>query len=312
MDSLLETRRGKRQADFSRPAAGSGGSFVHQPGTLMVCLDVDGTIVNHDGHMSDAVKQAGRAVVADGHTVVIATGRSLQATLPIIETFGITHGYAVCSNGGVTLRIDARPPEEGGLEDGFEVIDQQVFDPAPALKALNERLSTARFAIETSAGHFIATERFEDLTFGLVPEPVSMKQMKRAEAVRLVVNSDDATAHEFARAVRDIGLQGVSYSVGWSAWIDITADGVTKAFSLETLRKKLGAPKEVTVACGDGRNDMEMLQWAHRGVAMGQAAPEVKEVADEVTGTVDEDGLVDVLYSILEAADSPAAGEAQP
>lgn len=266
----------------------------------MVCLDVDGTIVNHDGHMSEAVRQAGRALVGDGHTVVISTGRSLPAVLPIIEKFGITHGYAVCSNGGVTLRIDARSPEEGGLEDGYEVIDQQVFDPEPALRALHERLPTARFAVETSAGHFIATERFDDLTFGMAPEVMGLKEMKQIEAVRLVVNSDDSTAQEFARTVEDIGLHGVTYSVGWSAWLDIAAKGVTKGSSLEALRDSLGIPREQTLACGDGRNDIEMLQWAHRGIAMGQAVEEVKAVADEVTGTVEEDGLVPVLCSVLE------------
>ena len=53
------------------------------------------------------------------------------------------------------------------------------------------------------------------------------------------------------------------------------------------------------MAVGDQRNDIEMLTWAARGVAMGQAPDEVKAVADEVTGTVDEDGLVPVLRSLL-------------
>ncbi|WP_081652676.1 HAD family hydrolase [Nesterenkonia massiliensis] len=295
MNSPIETSKQTQQPEFSRPAAGDGGSFIHQQGKMMFCLDIDGTIVNHDGLMSEAVKQAGRAVVADGHTVVIATGRSLPAALPIVETFGITHGYAVCSNGGVTVRIDT------SLEDGYEILDRRVFDPAPALEALGERLPTARYAIETSAGQFIATERFDDMSFGLHAEPVSFKEMKQAEAVRLVVNSDDSTAQDFAKAVEEIGLHGVTYAVGWSAWLDVSAAGVTKASSLEALRQRIGAPHESTLACGDGRNDIEMLQWAHRGVAMGQAVPEVVEVADETTGTVDEDGLVSVLYSVLEA-----------
>lgn len=289
-----------QQSSIAVAAAGDGGSFVHQAGKKMVCLDVDGTTVDHDGHMSEAVKQAGRAVVGDGHTVVIATGRSLPATLPIIQTLGITHGYAVCSNGGVTLRIDTRGVSDGGPGLGYEVIDQQVFDPAPALEALTERLSTARYAIETSAGNFLSTERFEDLTFGIAPRPVSLKKMKRAEAVRLVVNSSDSTAREFARTVREIGLHGVTYSVGWSAWLDITAQGVTKASSLEQLRGRLGIPRHATVACGDGRNDIEMLHWAQRSVAMGQADEEVKAAAGEVTGTVFEDGLVPILQSVLD------------
>ena len=56
---------------------------------------------------------------------------------------------------------------------------------------------------------------------------------------------------------------------------------------------------EHTVAVGDGRNDVEMLQWARRGVAMGQAPDEVKDVADEVADGVDDDGLATVLRSLL-------------
>lgn len=281
-------------SEIARPAAGDGGSLLHQPGKKMVCLDVDGTIVDHDGHMSDAVKQVGRAVVGDGHTVVVSTGRSLPATLPVIETLGIEHGYAVCSNGGVTVRIDT------GVPEGYEVVDRRIFDPAPALEALSERLPGARFAIETSAGGFLSTERFEDMSFGLSAQGVSFQEMKQAEAVRLVVNSVDSTAEEFAEAVEGIGLHGVTYSVGWSAWLDIAAAGVTKGSSLERLREELDVPAQHTIAVGDGRNDIEMLQWATRGVAMGQAVQEVREAADEMTGTVEEDGLVDVLYSVLE------------
>ncbi|MBO0595455.1 HAD family phosphatase [Nesterenkonia sp. E16_7] len=260
----------------------------------MVCLDVDGTIVFHDGRMSEAVKQAGRALVAEGHTVVVSTGRSLPATLPVVETFGIEQGYAVCSNGGVTVRIDV------SLEDGYEVLDRRVFDPAPALDALMDRLPNARYAIETSVGDFLSTERFEDMSFGLDARGVSFQEMKEAEAVRLVVNSTESTAEEFATAVQSIGLHGVTYSVGWSAWLDIAAAGVTKGSSLEALRERLAVPAEDTVAVGDGRNDIEMLGWAARGVAMGQAPQEVIDVADELTAPVEEDGLVPVLRSLLE------------
>ncbi|GAA1115268.1 HAD family hydrolase [Nesterenkonia jeotgali] len=279
--------------EFSIPPAGAGGSFSHTPGKKMVCLDVDGTIVFHDGRMSEAVKQAGRALVADGHTVVVSTGRSLPATLPVIETFGIEHGYAVCSNGGVTVRIDV------SLEEGYEVLDRRVFDPASALDALVDRLPNARYAIETSLGDFLSTERFEDMSFGLDARGVSFQEMKQAEAVRLVVNSTESTAEEFALAVQSIGLHGVTYSVGWSAWLDIAAAGVTKGSSLEALRERLQVPAEDTVAVGDGRNDIEMLGWAARGVAMGQAPQEVVDVADELTAPVEEDGLVPVLRSLL-------------
>ncbi|WP_159700047.1 HAD family hydrolase [Arthrobacter sp. 18067] len=260
---------------------------------LMIALDVDGTLVDHDGHMSPGVRSAAQAVVASGHDVMIATGRSLNATLPIIEQIGLERGYAVCCNGGVTLRLDP------ALETGYEIIHKATFDPAPALRALRERLPNAKYALEDEDGNFLSTERFQDASFGVESIGVDFQTMLDATAVRVVVFSSENTSDEFNEAIKHIGLSGVTYSVGWTAWLDIAAEGVTKASALEALRRKLGTERANTVAVGDGRNDIEMLTWAGRGVAMGQAPDEVLAVADEVTASVLDDGAAQVLRSLL-------------
>jgi Cof subfamily protein (haloacid dehalogenase superfamily) len=260
---------------------------------LMVALDVDGTLVDHDGHMSPAVRESAQAVVEAGHEVMIATGRSLNATLPIIEKIGVERGHAVCCNGGVTLRLH---PE---LDGGYEVIHKATFDPAPALRALRERLPSAKYALEDADGNFLSTERFQDASFGVEAIGVDFQTMLDATAVRVVVFSTENTPEEFNEAIEHIGLAGVTYSVGWTAWLDIAAAGVTKASALEDLRLQLGIDPTRTVAVGDGRNDIEMLGWAGRGVAMGQAPEEVIAVADEVTKSVYDDGAAHVLRSLL-------------
>ncbi|UVJ39712.1 HAD family hydrolase [Arthrobacter sp. CJ23] len=260
---------------------------------LMVALDVDGTLVDHDGHMSEGVRRAAQDVVAEGHDVLIATGRSLNATLPIIEQIGLLHGYAVCCNGGVTLRLDP------ALDAGYEIIHKATFDPAPALKALRQRLPNAKYALEDEDGNFLSTERFQDASFGVEAIGVDFQTMLDATAVRVVVFSSENTSEDFNEAIRHIGLSGVTYSVGWTAWLDIAAAGVTKASALEQLRRRLGTQQIHTVAVGDGRNDIEMLNWAGRGVAMGQAPQEVLAAADEVTASVFDDGAALVLRSLL-------------
>src|SRR5690625_3508416 len=84
--------------------------------TKMVCIDVDGTIVDFDGHMDPDVRAEIINVMEAGHHVLVATGRSFHATLPIIRDIGLHTGYSVCSNGGVTLRLD---PD---LDEGYEVV----------------------------------------------------------------------------------------------------------------------------------------------------------------------------------------------
>ncbi len=73
----------------------------------------------------------------------------------------------------------------------------------------------------------------------------------------------------------------MTYFVGWSAWLDIAPQGVNKATALAEITAGLGIPAADVLAFGDGRNDLEMLRWAGRGVAIGDAPPEVQAAADD-------------------------------
>src|SRR5690625_4640117 len=96
----------------------------------MVALDIDGTIVDFDGNMTDEMRSTIRELVAAGVEVVLATGRSLLATRTIIEDLGLQHGWAVSSNGAITTRLDP------SLPGGYEISDTITFDPGPALRVL--------------------------------------------------------------------------------------------------------------------------------------------------------------------------------
>lgn len=260
----------------------------------LVAIDVDGTLVTHDGAMSEAVKKAAQEVVDAGHHVVISTGRSLGATLPIVEMIGLTRGYAVSSNGAVTLSIDP------SLEAGYRIIDKVSFDPSQAIKVLKAKLPQASLALEAPDGTVYATDNFEDWSFGVNTVKTTRTEMAAMKsAVRVVVCSPTDTPDDFKRAIYDSGLHGVNYAVGWSAWLDVAAHGVSKATALEQIRRKLRVDPRHTIAIGDGLNDKEMIHWAARGVAMGQALPEVAELATDVTGSVYEDGTVPILRELL-------------
>ena len=117
-------------------------------------------------------------------------------------------------------------------------------------------------------------------------------------ALRVIRKELPDAAYAASGSSLRIGLHEVSYSVGWIAWLDLNPKGVTKASALEDLRIRLGVDAADTIAIGDGRNDLDMLRWAGRGVAMGNADDVVRAAADEVTGTIDEDGVVPVLRGL--------------
>lgn len=258
----------------------------------LIALDVDGTTISHNGDLSPAVAEAITDCVRAGHHIVISTGRSIVATLPITRLLGLTGGYAVCSNGAVTLALQG---------EDYEVVDMVTFDPKPALTLLTGELPTALIAVEDPGVGFKVSAPFPDGELGGDQVVVGWDELVAAPVTRVTLRMPDAEPDEFMDRVERIGLHEVSYAVGWTAWLDINPEGVSKGSALELVRRRLGVEPGDTVAVGDQRNDLEMLQWAARGVAMGNAPDEVKAVADEVTGTVDEDGLVAVLRSVLDS-----------
>lgn len=260
----------------------------------MVALDIDGTLVHHDGTMTDAVKHAVQDAASAGHVIVVSTGRSRQAALPIVEMLGIEHGYMVTSNGAVTLELSP------SFELGYRVNDTVTFNPTRAISLLQEKVPYAQMALESPTGEIFATDDFEDGSFGVKTTPVTKEQMRAKEsATRVVVFAEDVDPDDFKKSIYAAGLHGVNYAVGWTAWLDLAAHGVSKASALEQIRRHLHIDPAHTVAIGDGHNDKEMIHWAARGVAMGEAPDEVIAVANDVTLSVYEDGIVPILKELL-------------
>ena len=268
---------------------------AESPRRRLIALDVDGTIITHGGHLDARVHAAITACVSNGHHVVIATGRSVVATMPVLARLGIGHGYAVCSNGAVTLRIDPRRPK------GYKILEKVTFDPRPALTLLRDELPEALVAVEDLGRGFMVSSPFPDGELMGDQRVVPWDALIAKRATRVTLRMPDAEPEAFMAHIERIGLHEVSYAVGWTAWLDINPEGVSKGSALEQLRRRLQVEPCETVAVGDQRNDIEMLQWAARGVAMGNAPEEVQAIADEVTGTVEEAGLATILESVLDS-----------
>ena len=255
----------------------------------IVALDIDGTVLHEDGTLSDATIAAVHRVVDAGHEVMLATGRSVSMTLPILERLGIVSEHVVCANGAIVLGRDPEAPV------GYSRVHVDTFDPAEVLGTIRRHLGDASYAVEDPDGLFRYSGPFPDGALAATSEQVPFDELLRLPATRVVVISPDHQIDDFLEVVERMGLHKVTYNVGWTAWLDIAPDGVNKATGLEIVRERLGIPREHVLAIGDGRNDIDMLQWAGVGIAMGQAPEEVIAVSDRVTGADVEDGVATAL-----------------
>ena len=263
---------------------------------LLIALDIDGTLMREDGVITPAVVEAVQHARDLGHEVMLATGRSVSMTLPVLDRLGIVPRYVVCANGAITLRRDPDAPT------GYSQAYVETFSPREVLTTISQHLPDGRYAVEDADGRFrYAGGDFPEAGIEANGERVTFEDLLDREATRVVVLSPGHALDDFLAVVEQMGLHKVSYNVGWTAWLDIAPDGVNKATALERVRELLGFALTDVVAIGDGRNDIDMLEWASvegRGVAMGQAPVEVLAAANETTGTDIAGGAAQVLAAL--------------
>ena len=230
--------------------------------------------------VGDAVRRARDA----GCHVVLASGRSPHGMTPVADLLELHLDDAeplwiVASNGAVVFRY---PP--------LEVVMEETFDAAPAVRAILERHPTALVAVEERGVGYRVSSEFPagELSGEMILTDV--EDLVSAPVSRVIIRDPEATAEDFVALAAELGLHGTDYVVGWTAWLDLAPVGVSKASGLAHVAEQLGVDAADVLAIGDGRNDIEMLEWAGRGVAMGQAVQQVIDAADDVTAPVAEDG----------------------
>ena len=247
----------------------------------LLALDVDGTLVDWDNIMTPTLREAVRDVAAQGVHVVLSTGRSVPGVIDAADKLGFDDGIAVASNGAVTFSYHP-----------VEVLTTVTFDARETVKLLLDHVPDAAVAVEEIGRGYRINKPFPDgeITGEMILQTV--EELVAEPVTRVIIRSPDQSAEEFIELAERLGLHGTNYFVGYTAWLDLAPSGVTKASGLESVASRLGVARSKVLAIGDGRNDLEMLRWAGRGVAMGNAPVEVQDAADGVTETVEHDGVV--------------------
>lgn len=265
---------------------------------LLIALDIDGTILLEDETLSPGVTDAVAHAQRAGHEVMLATGRAWESTRGILRVLAANPEYVVCSNGAVIMR---RVGGDFADEVAYERFHVETFDAHEVLALLREHLPDAKYMVELPDGHRLYTERLDDWNL-IGARRVPFEELGAQPVSRVVVVSPDDTDDDFLALVERIGLNKVSYAVGWSAWLDIAPQGVDKSTALEQVRTWLGIDPERVLVMGDGRNDIGMFRWARahggRAIAMAQGPEDVLREASETAGSVYEGGVAAILRAL--------------
>ncbi|MGG3565003.1 Cof-type HAD-IIB family hydrolase [Neobacillus rhizosphaerae] len=243
-------------------------NFLNDVEIKLVALDMDGTLLNKKGQISDANRQAIKEAQEKGIAVVLSTGRSLHTSREHAESLELT-SYLVTVNGS-EIWDDKRQLVERNLVNS-ELI-QWMWE-------LTKQHQTKFWAISTERSWH--NEMPEDLH--------STEWLKFGFTI-----DDDATRELIKQELEAKGEFELTNSTLKN--IEVNPVGINKAKGLRMVCSRLGIEMKNVMAVGDSMNDLMMIKEAGIGVAMGNAQDIVKESADWITSTNEEDGVAKAIY----------------
>ncbi len=275
-------------------------SYTHasngSPSTLpyrIIALDLDGTLTNHDKVVTDATRKALAKAQDDGAVVVLASGRPTYGIMPIADCLELERrgGFILSYNGGKI--VDCKT---------METLYSQCL-PDTVLPEIHNYAQEKGYALLGYSGNEIITESPDDKYVGeesrinkMPIRPVSnLLENIEKHPTKLLMTGDPT---EMVKAEEELAdILGTRMDVFRSApfFIELVPKGIDKARSLQRLLNHINYTPSDMIAFGDGYNDISMLRLAGMGVAMANAAPEVRAEANYVTLSNDEDGVAAAL-----------------
>jgi hypothetical protein len=267
----------------------------------LVATDLDGTLLRSDGTVSDRSRAALGAAADAGLVVAFVTGRPPRWLDDLISATGHL-GVAVGANGAVLYDlareqiISAHPIDTGlMLELGHE---------------LRSAFPEVQFAVEFGKGFAAEPGYVHDWAVNppydrhgdpiAAPRIGNLHEIADRPAVKLLAKDHGENADAFmAAAIALIGDRATITHSSSFGLLEISAPGITKATGLAELARRHGVGSHEVLAIGDMPNDVPMLLWAGRSYAVANAHPAVKEAADEVVGSNDEDAVAVLIEELV-------------
>ena len=272
----------------------------------IIFLDVDGTLVDYDNRIPESAVKAIRLAREKGHKIYVCTGRSRAEMQPEIWDIGIDG--MIGGNGSY-------------VEDNEEVVMHQLISKDDAKHIVDWLHSRGlEFYLESNNGLF-ASENFKEAARPVLRE-YSLRKGKTEEEVKDQEAEDTLHGLIYGGELYRDDLNKVSFILSdyqdhldsieefpnleahtWGGrgetalFGDLGVKDINKAHAVDVLLKHLGADRKDTIAFGDAKIDIPMLDYCQIGVSMGNGGPEILKMADMVTDDVAEDGL----YNAFEA-----------
>lgn len=251
----------------------------------LVALDLDGTLMAEDLHISPRVRQAIAAAQRRGVSITLATGRMFDVARPFALDLDITTPL-ICYQGGVIQAPASDAP-----------LYRATMEPSLVREALAMQAHHGwRFVLYAEDKVFVADPwLFETYSHDLLGERMFLVQdlndvLGQRVPDKFLIVADPPEADQIEDVIRRSFEGRMEVVRSHAMFVEGNPLGVSKGDALRRLAAHVEIPQSQVMAVGDQGNDASMLVWAGLGVAMGNGSPEVKAVADWIAPPLVEDG----------------------
>lgn len=270
--------------------------------TKYIFLDIDGTLVGYDSKMPTSALAALKAAQANGHKIIIASGRAVSVIYP--DLLKAINFDGIIASSGACLVCDG------------EVIFKSLIN-GELLRTLTEyfKREGIRFIAYAEDAVYAEKDFFDVVIPGMIASGCNKELIEKSfNEVKIVDDIRDVdciekftfylSPHSPKKISEDNGdkFYVVDFSLGSIKsplfFGEINVAGVNKATAIERYMAHVGAPISDSIAFGDSGNDLEMMQFAGFSVAMGNATDAIKAAADMITDDVDKDGIYNAFVKL--------------
>jgi Cof subfamily protein (haloacid dehalogenase superfamily) len=265
----------------------------------LIGIDVDGTLLDRDGRMPEANRDAIHDAVARGIHVALVTGRSFPFARPVAEPLPPSISLIV-SSGAVERGMDGRTFARRLLSrDVARAVLESTRGIRESTALIFDRDAERQFVFESMDWEHPGRKNYWARNKALIARCVPLEQALDEDPIQVMINGaagEMRTLAETMRATaRDFAVSLTEYVDRDFSLVDITAPDATKGRALAWRAAQLGLTAAEVMAVGDNFNDLEMLEYAGTPVVMGNAVDGLKARGWYVTGDQNDAGLADAI-----------------
>ncbi|MBQ4289219.1 MAG: HAD family phosphatase [Clostridia bacterium] len=259
----------------------------------LIAIDMDKTLLTDESLLTERSKEAMEAAEKKGAYVVLATGRMAANVRALVEKLGLNlHSPIICGGGSQVVDKDYNLIYSCNIVPD---VAKQVLDFCRDNNIYCQIFEGANFIFKK---HMPQTDTYVGIS-GLTPvEDPDIFEREHVDTPKILIIEDEETIKKLQVTLRE-KFPMLNIGTSRPTFLELNNPDGNKGVALKVLAEKLGLSRDELIAIGDNQIDASMIEYAGLGAAVGNALPEIKDIADYISADNNNEGVTEVIEKFI-------------